>query len=1258
MKILKIILTTINLLFASLTLHAQSTADKVAIARAKLVVRALPQEHVYLHFDNSCYYLGETIWFKAFVTSGNNDIITNQSRVLYVELVSPEGYVVKTNKYNISSNGTCHGDIYMEPNYLSGFYEIRAYTRYMLNRGDEAVFSRVFPVYDQVKNGDWSFRNMLKRPRRFIKDGIWNYEEDIRCDLKFYPEGGHLVNGIEGVVAFELLGEGGKPAENDGVIKVYEGKKELLTVHPIHAGKGIFAFTPQSGMEYHATVLIKDKTGKEKKYRFDLPKIEDEGVVLAVSTDEKNIKMSVRNNYPARTGLSIAVLHRGCVEYYSWVARTDTTVTVDANSLPEGVCRAIVFNGEVPLAERQFFVRHTTMQPDDRQTVRLHVTANGTLPHKLNLAPHEKITVTVEREDGKPIEQDCEFALSVVDLAGKQKTSWAYNMYTYLLLGSELKGYIPDVQQYFDPKNEKRNSQLDLIMLTHGWTSYDWSKLTATTVSDIVPPERGLYIRGRFIKRLRSKKNGKLGSFVVHPQPFNQVRMDYTLGDKIITTAFRTDNKGEFTVEVDSFNGRQIVALSPRTLMKQSETVNYAFSLDRYFSPTSRFYHYMENHLSEDKLKFGNYNEIKAEYVGMNEYMLSDFEVIAKKDTRFYAPPNSEMRLDYLDEWEYAMDVTYIYDRPENAEIEREKNIMFRNAVADKLFALGNTEINEDSLSEHYSIYEDSRRKDLYQYYYCLTAQNVLQSALARHGLQNGWVQPIVIKGGYKSDSQPIIDEEFLHGINAEKMLHFKEIVITSNREKCKVIDGGAGEAFEQLKLEALNNKGKHSLFYEGFLSVGTPLAVFYPGWDKDEFTETYMRANIQRTSNGHFMAKGRNDNPDHLACFVPYSAEDSIGQHIIPDYSNGLSTRRYTSLQGYSENKQFYSPNYSNMKPEDMDYRRTLLWSPTVKVVDGKLNVVLYNNSECCSLDIEVAGWNGSTIYSNDDVLEERELAKDSIDLQLILEDKKSNSYMLKRMSDEQCRKEFDKAEIYFKQKRYGKCINTYIELVQYGYLPAYYRVGHSYKHGLGLAKNDTLALRFFKYAAEKGDAKSQYEYAVMLMNGEGSKTAPVQAKEWLEKAAYHEYAVAQTELAKYYLNGIGTMPDTLAAGRLLKKAAINGYSEAIYEYGLYMARNGVEKDSVLGTAVECISKSAEDGFQPAMKWLLDYYDTKEEYSRAYVYAKKLYILKDVYGTRYMADCYRYGRGVKRDKRLAKDLYRDAAGLGCKESEKILQEW
>lgn len=33
----------------------------------------------------------------------------------------------------------------------AGFYEIRAYTRYMLNFGKENYFSRVLPVYDEPK---------------------------------------------------------------------------------------------------------------------------------------------------------------------------------------------------------------------------------------------------------------------------------------------------------------------------------------------------------------------------------------------------------------------------------------------------------------------------------------------------------------------------------------------------------------------------------------------------------------------------------------------------------------------------------------------------------------------------------------------------------------------------------------------------------------------------------------------------------------------------------------------------------------------------------------------------------------------------------------------------------------------------------------------------------------------------------------------------------------------------------------------------
>ena len=47
--------------------------------------KAVPQEKVYMHFDNTGYFEGETIWFKAYVTRTDNGHPTDLSKVLYVE---------------------------------------------------------------------------------------------------------------------------------------------------------------------------------------------------------------------------------------------------------------------------------------------------------------------------------------------------------------------------------------------------------------------------------------------------------------------------------------------------------------------------------------------------------------------------------------------------------------------------------------------------------------------------------------------------------------------------------------------------------------------------------------------------------------------------------------------------------------------------------------------------------------------------------------------------------------------------------------------------------------------------------------------------------------------------------------------------------------------------------------------------------------------------------------------------------------------
>ena len=147
------------LLFICCVLSAQEPGTDSAVLRMADFVKAYnsfglfnPQEKVYLHFDNTGYYLGETIWFKAYVTTAPQLRATELSRVLYVELLTPEGRIVETKKLKIV-DGECHGEFHLtNATYFAGFYEVRAYTRVMLNWGDDVVFSRVFPVFDRPDN--------------------------------------------------------------------------------------------------------------------------------------------------------------------------------------------------------------------------------------------------------------------------------------------------------------------------------------------------------------------------------------------------------------------------------------------------------------------------------------------------------------------------------------------------------------------------------------------------------------------------------------------------------------------------------------------------------------------------------------------------------------------------------------------------------------------------------------------------------------------------------------------------------------------------------------------------------------------------------------------------------------------------------------------------------------------------------------------------------------------------------------------------
>ena len=125
-----------------------------------------------------------------------------------------------------------------------------------------------------------------------------------------------------------------------------------------------------------------------------------------------------------------------------------------------------------------------------------------------------------------------------------------------------------------------------------------------------------------------------------------------------------------------------------------------------------------------------------------------------------------------------------------------------------------------------------------------------------------------------------------------------------------------------------------------------------------------------------------------------------------------------------------------------------------------------------------------------------------------------------------------------------------------------------------------------------------------------------------------------------------------------MLRKSALQKNAEALFVYSRYMQARGIEKDSLIGTPHEAAKEAAEMGYNDAMLYMMRYEDSCTNYKEAYLWAIKLRTNKVTEGVVYLADCFRHGRGTKKNKRLAKDLYSDAAKAGSKEAKRILEEW
>ena len=434
-----------------------------------------PQEKVYVQFDNTSYYTGETIWFKAFVVNAST-LKRAESKVLYVDLISPTGVLLKQQKLKIVAGQADGSFVLMDGSteqarekrgvleYPSGFYEVRAYTSYMLNFGAESVFSRVFAVYEKPKReGNYYAEPPVMKVRwdETLEELRPKTEKLRRINCEFYPEGGHLVMGKPCRVAFKVTDETGFGIDANGVLDDTD-----ISFRTVHDGMGWFTFTPD---ERRNTITM-TVDGKSKS--FTLPRPLESGLTFrADASGTETLRLSI-DCTPDMADLTVglALTCRGEVFDFCTVQTGTQPVEqlLSMKNVPEGVCRVYLFGTDGNIyASRSIY--HNS-GADRTPSIRVY-------SDKDKYEAFERVSLSFNLKDGKGNPYRDRFCLSVRDVRG-QSNALADDLRTSMLLSSDLKGFIENPSWYFDSNDSRRNEALDLLCLVQGWERYDWQTMT------------------------------------------------------------------------------------------------------------------------------------------------------------------------------------------------------------------------------------------------------------------------------------------------------------------------------------------------------------------------------------------------------------------------------------------------------------------------------------------------------------------------------------------------------------------------------------------------------------------------------------------------------------------------------------------------------------------------------------------------------------------------------------------------------------
>jgi len=446
----------------------------------------LPRELVYTHLNKSVYIKGETLAFSAYVFDKTDKRLSKLTTNLYCSISDEEGKTIKS-ELVLVNEGVANGSFSVDSLFSSGNYVFKAYTNWMKNFDEQNFYMQNIKVIDPE-----------------IESNVIPKVISSKLDAQFLPEGGHLLANTEntvGVVIKDELGFGIPNLE----CQLISGNDEIINFKTNQFGIGKFMFIPVDGKNYRVSVnfegtkqIFNIDSAELSGVTFSLGDLHDK-VVLRIATNKSTL--SIIQNKPYKL-----TIHNGFefkTTFFEFNDDLNVTKYIDYDDLFTGINIFTVFNeNNIPILERMFFKYdginfiHTNEATYKKSADSIEISV-----------PFKDVNLSLPNH----------FSISVLP-AGTKSYNHHHNIISSTYLQPYVKGFIENATYYFTDINRRKQYELDNLLLTQGWSSYDWNKIFYYPPNTSFEFETGISFKAidNFSKTMK---------FVIYPSAYNDLEI-------------------------------------------------------------------------------------------------------------------------------------------------------------------------------------------------------------------------------------------------------------------------------------------------------------------------------------------------------------------------------------------------------------------------------------------------------------------------------------------------------------------------------------------------------------------------------------------------------------------------------------------------------------------------------------------------------------------------------------------------------------